>query len=455
MDATGQIGAMRKARQALPPRNMSLSTIALGGSAIAWSAVFVIILAVVLWNARDSVRNETQSAFQMATAAATLRLPTAFDRKDMMAEAVKLAVELRSQRHVTAELRDRSGKTIELPTPPSPAHPAPQWFSNLLRPDQLQDVITITQYPNVEGLLEIRTDPADEIAEVWRDLSVLVPLLFLTALAAIGTTLAVSSLVSRRLEALHNVLGHMREGDLEQRAPRSGLAELDSLGEGIGALASHLALERGENRRLQARMMTLAEAERARIASDLHDEMGPQLFALHAAVGQARRQGGSPEISDSLDAISRHSDAIRKSARAAIDDLRLTPTDGVSLPEMIQELVIEFEDIAPDICFAFQSDQDLPEPDEAGRIAIFRFVRESVLNALRHAGPGALWIDLALDGATLLARVSDDGAGPTPRDRRGLGQAGMRDRALALGAEWTAPQRRDGLTITEFRILLT
>jgi two-component system sensor histidine kinase UhpB len=369
MDATGQIGAFGdpSAKDRTQRPAMRLRAIALTGSATAWLATFAITLVVVLGNARDSVREETDSAFRMASAVATMRLPTAFERRDVMAEAARIAVDIRGQRHVTAELRDRSGRAVELPPAPGPEHPAPRWIADLLRPEPRSDLIPVTQYPNVLGVLEIRTEPSDEIAEAWQDLRVLLPMLAVMALVAIGVTMAVTGLVLRRLGLLGAALEQMRQGRLDERAPRAGLAELDRLTEDVNALAAHLARERAENRRLQARMMTLAEAERARIASDLHDEIGPQLFALQAALGQAARHRPEPELAETLSAIDRHAAAIRKSARAAIDDLRLSPTEGISLVDTVQELLLEFQDMAPEVELALDAPPELSEPDEAGR----------------------------------------------------------------------------------------
>ena len=452
MDATGQMGAMATAQVAGRRRGMALSTIAFGGSALVWIVMFAITVTVVVWNARDSVRQETDSAFRLASAAATLRLPTSFQRQDMMAQAAMIAFDIRNQRHVTAELRDAKGQPVALPGPDGRAARAPDWFARLLRPEPQRDLIPITQYPNVLGVLEIRTEPSDEIAEVWQDLRVLLPLLLVTALVAIGVTMAVTALVLRRLGLLGRSLARMRAGDLDHQAPMTGLAELNALTEDVNALAAHLAHERAENRRLQGRMMTLAEAERARIAADLHDDIGPQLFALQAAVGQAARHETDPELAETLAAIARHAGSVRNSARAAIDDLRLGPAEGASLAEMIQELMIEFQDMAPDTEFGFVCAPDMPTLDDAGNIALYRFVRESVLNALRHARPPQVRVRLEHDHGTALARVQDDGAGPAPRQRRGQGQTGIADRAAALGATWLPPERRCGWTTTEFRI---
>ncbi|MFC3568632.1 LapD/MoxY N-terminal periplasmic domain-containing protein [Paracoccus simplex] len=457
MDATGHIATGRQAPEMRArPHGVALRLLALGGSALAWLAMVAIVASVLVLNARDSVRHETRAAFQLANAFATLRLPTSFARRDMMAEAASIAADIETQRHVSAELRDAAGRPVPLRLPPQPLpDSAPGWFTALIRPEPLSDLIPIAQYPNVLGVLEIRADPRDEIAEAWTDFRRILPLLAATALTAIGVTMAITGLVLRRLGLLGAALERMRTGDLDHPAPQTGLTELAALSDGVNALAAHLAAQRAENRRLQARMMTLAEAERARIASDLHDGIGPQLFALQAAVGQAEDRARSqtdPALSAALAAVSRHAEAIRQSARAAIDDLRLTPTEDADLAEMLQELLIEFSDIAPQVGITFDAAPGLAEPDEAGQIALYRFVRESVLNALRHAAPQTIRVGLTQREGALVASVSDDGSGPMPAGRRGLGQSGMRDRASALGGRYLPPRREGPWTLTEFHL---
>ncbi|SFX02220.1 two-component system, NarL family, sensor histidine kinase UhpB [Paracoccus pantotrophus] len=459
MDATSHIAAAddapaRRGR----PHGVALRLLALGGSALAWLAMCAIVASVLILNARGSVSDETGSAFRLANAFATLHLPTSFERRDMMEQAARIAAEIEAQRHLSAELRDASGQPVALALPPRlPPERVPEWFAALIRPEPQRELIAIAQYPNVLGVLEIRSDPRDEIAEAWADFRLILPLLAAMALAAIGVTMAITGLVLRRLGLLGAALDRMRAGDLDHPAPQTGLAELATLTEGVNALAAHLAAERAENRRLQGRMLTLAEAERARIASDLHDGIGPQLFALQAAVGQAGRAADTardPALAEALAAVSRHAQAIRQSARAAIDDLRLAPAEGASLAEMLQELLIEFSEIAPDTAITLDCPPDLPEPGEAGRIALYRFVRESVLNALRHAAPARVRVRLAREGRGITAQVADDGGRRPAQDRArlgkaGLGQTGMRDRAGALGGRYRPPRREGGWTLTE------
>lgn len=459
MDASGHIAAPI-AGPAPQRRMVSLRLMAFCGALFGWLLVFVIVISVLVASTREAVREEARSALRLASAAATLRLPTAFERREMMAEATDMAASIDALRHVSAELRDASGRTIDLPAAALAAtdapRPVPGWFAALIGPEPERELIAVTQYPNVLGVLEITTDPRDEISEAWHDLRLILPLLAATALVSIGVTMAGTALLLHRLQGLGTALERMRAGELNRRAPPTRIAQLARLGDGVNALAAHLAHERAENRLLQARMVTLAEAERARIASDLHDGIGPRLFALQAAIGQAEHAAAGlpqPELTEALRAVARHAAAIRQGTRNAIDDLRPGWTEDAGLDETLQELLIEFAEMAPGTDIALTPGAtDAPDPGEAGRIAVFRFIRESVLNALRHAAPGRISVSLAGDGGWLVARVTDDGNGPGSSPPRGLGQAGMGDRAMALNGRYLPPRREGDRTVTEFRL---
>ena len=125
-------------------------------------------------------------------------------------------------------------------------------------------------------------------------MTVPVPASWQTRPARVGKSTMTVTSGAGRFPSAGAALARMRGGDLSVRAPQTGLAELAQLSDGVNALASHLADERAENRRLQSRMMTLAEAERARIASDLHDGIGPQLFALQAEIERICQRLGLP-----------------------------------------------------------------------------------------------------------------------------------------------------------------
>lgn len=412
----------------------------------------VIVSLILVFNARNSVREETQSAFILARAAATARLPVNFTRGDMLTEAEILAIEIDRLRHVSAWVTDntnlittpREGGEQNIQT-------VPGWLVGVLTPPPQNDIIPIRQYPNILGILHIATDPSDEIAKTWRNLRIILPMLAAAAILMVALTMGATLIVQRRLRSVGLAMAEMQDGVTARQAPDSNIVELALLTEGANTLSTHLQAERAENRRLQSRIVALAEAERARIASDLHDQIGPQLFALGAAIGQARDQSATapPALRDTLSAIERHAQAIQKSTRSAIEDLRPIGMDDASLDEMLSELILDFAENAPDTLIELDADPAC-ESSEAVEVAIYRFIRESVLNALRHAAPSYIRVTLSQEGDALLAQVVDNGSG-LGNGRVGLGLSGIEDRAIAVGARYTPPYREGKLTKTILR----
>lgn len=437
-----------------PPRRLrlSLGTLAFAGSTATGLIMCVIVSLILMFHARNAVREETQSAFLLARAAATARLPTNFTRTDVMSEAEVLAIEIDRLRHVSAWVTDTANQTT---TPRDNSdhgtRSVPGWLVRALTPPPQSDIFPIRQYPNLLGVLHVSTDPSDEIAKTWRNLRIILPLLVAAAVVMVALTMIATLIVQRRLRGVALAMAEMQDGTTTRRAPDSNITELALLTQGANTLSAHLEAERTENRHLQSRIVALAEAERARIASDLHDQIGPQLFALGAAIGQARAQSdeASPGLRDTFSAIERHAQAIQKSTRSAIEDLRPIGMDDASLDEMLSELVLDFAENAPDTLIELDADP-AAESTEAVEVAIYRFIRESVLNALRHASPSHIRIMLTVDGDMLQAEVTDDGTGPG-NSRIGLGLSGIEDRAKAVGASYTPPHRDGKLTKTTLR----
>jgi len=435
----------------------------------------LIVSAVLILNARDAVQEETASAFALARNAALQRMPPSYGGRDTMGEAMRLAQEIDELRHVSAQVLDTQGQLLQmrargqLRTEPQ----APGWFSALMTPEILQESLPITHYPNMLGVLQVQTDPSDEIAEVWEDFRVILPVLFLTGLAMVLLALLLTNAIGRRLRLVQDAMGEMQRGRLSVRAPDDRLAELAALAAGVNALASHLQAERAENELLQARLIGSSEAERSRIAHDLHDEMGPQLFALRAAVGQAQAMVAEPggdrpgALAEMLDAIAHHASEVQKSARTAINDLRPMLLGEATLSELMEDLVAGFRDISPRTRVLVDMDPaaESASPGELVELSIYRFVRESVLNALRHGRADLIRITIEARSAPkpsgpgragsprlIVTRVTDNGSGPkSDLPSPSFGQIGMQDRARVLGAEYLPPWRENRLTHTELR----
>lgn len=425
----------------------------------------IAVAAIIIVNARKAIVEETSSAFRIAQTTVAIRMPQRFAGQDTMSNAMRLSDEIDALRHVSSQIIDTQGDPLKARTEKTgigPENTAPDWFNRLMRPEPQTDLFPISHYPNILGSLRISTDPSDEIAEVWEDFSVIMPLLALTGMVMVALTMFVSALILRRLRIVQEALTAIRRGDLTRRAPEGQLVEFSALAEGVNELAAHLQAERAENDLLHSRLLTVSDAERAKIASDLHDEMGPQLFALNAALAQAKAvvrdidDKVQPQLLEALEATQTHASAVRDSARTAINNLRPMLLGHGSLIEVLEELIADFTEVSPEVAVDFKADCQAGT-GELEELSIYRFVRESLLNAIRHGKAQRIKIDMHCDdpcnSSQIVIRITDDGGGPSGKVLpRSYGLIGIRDRARALHATYIPPYREGDVTITELRM---
>lgn len=197
-----------------------------------------------------------------------------------------------------------------------------------------------------------------------------------------------------------------------------------------------LCAERGD---LLARVFDAQEQERARIARDLHDELGQQLTGLLLSARAL-------EDSTTADTARAHSATIRRMAADALEAVRrlargLAPVvlHDLGLRAAIQRLC---EDVGGATDFEIAVHCDLPRRRVAPSVetAVYRVVQEAVTNAVRHSHARRLDVRLTRRENDLIVLVADDGRGFEPRSLEdaepglagGLGLRGMRERIELL-----------------------
>ncbi len=162
--------------------------------------------------------------------------------------------------------------------------------------------------------------------------------------------------------------------------------------------------------------------ERARIAQDLHDDIGARLLTL-------MYKAPTPEMEDYV--------------RHTLKDLK-TLTRGLAAPNHpLSHAAAEWKaDIAQrvaaahcELVWAFHSDRDF-ELSVVQWSALTRVLRELVSNALAHAQAARVQVDIRLERGNLTLVVSDDGIGRNPQSwSHGLGLGGVRKRVKQLGGD--------------------
>lgn len=423
------------------------------------------VAVLIVLNARVAIQQETRTALLSAGATLGAGVRLGAPEEDPLPLLLRMAAEFDALRHVSAYATDAAGARLPIPhtaAPDAEEDGPPEWFAAIMRHEsESVDIPAMNAAGLTIGHLYLTTDPADEIEEVWEDFRVIIPLITLSAAVMVLIAVALCRVFLRRIRRLEARVLAMRSGDLQTRVPPLQAQEFTALQEGINDLADFLARERADNLVLQRRILTIGEDERARIAFDLHDQMGPRLFALTSALEQIRAalKGGNcdPQLQDAAEASLTHARAVQAMARAAINDLRPMVIGHAPLAEALEELVVEFAALRPAPQVRLEiDDAPLPKLSEIAELSIYRFVRESILNALRHGQADQITISLnhtAKGPAGLLVRISDNGSGPPDVPLQpGHGLAGIMDRASALGAEFHPPARRAGLTVTSLRM---
>ncbi len=246
--------------------------------------------------------------------------------------------------------------------------------------------------------------------------------------------LAIDLVLLRRvlgpLRRLASVMGAVEPGFPGRRAqaPSGAGREVVALAEALNSMLDRLEDERRDSGR---RALVAQESERARIARELHDEVGQTLTAVAL---RAERAAGEALSQDQ---------ALREIAQSVVRSLDDVHRIGRELrPEALDDLGLVNALIALTSRVGDQSGIEINRELEGGlpplapevELVIYRVAQEAMTNALRHAGATRLTVSLHRGEDHVALRVSDDGRGMPAAPREG-GVRGMRERALLIGAE--------------------
>ena len=193
--------------------------------------------------------------------------------------------------------------------------------------------------------------------------------------------------------------------------------------------------------RWRLRQILRVEHARQRIADDLHDDIGSRMSAVALRLDLV---GRAPSIGE---ADRERLGALAQSARGVVDELRDTVWMVDAGHDDLAALVSRMEQFAAEMLrgrpYTFSGAAALP-PVPLGMEArrhLYLFYKEALHNAVRHAGPAPIAVDVAYTRGRLALTVRDEGAGfdadaPSPTGKRlGRGLHTLQTRADALGGE--------------------
>ncbi len=191
-----------------------------------------------------------------------------------------------------------------------------------------------------------------------------------------------------------------------------------------------------ERKRAEEALREIREAERRRIARELHDVVLQDLTYALQSMQVLRRM---PEGLDRGQETGRQVEALKRAVeglRDAIYDLRL---EGVRERPLVRavEAIVELNRQIGDGCqFELVVDEGFPAAISGPAcVEVVRVVQEALANVRRHSGATHAVVTLGMVNGEVLVEIKDDGRGFGTETSYGIGLTGMRERVLMLGGD--------------------
>jgi len=201
--------------------------------------------------------------------------------------------------------------------------------------------------------------------------------------------------------------------------------------------------------RLTARRQTEVQAERVRIARELHDVLAHSLSQINvqAGVGLHLLDKQPEKAADALASIKETSKQALDEVRSVLGILRDGGSDAPLVPEPDLSRLdgLAASVIAQGIEVTMSNNvDDVPKPTQ---LALYRIVQESLTNIVRHANATRAVVELVETETDYVATIADNGTGSVETSEGGRGLLGMRERAELLGGTLDAGPSGRGFTV--------
>jgi two-component system, NarL family, sensor histidine kinase UhpB len=256
----------------------------------------------------------------------------------------------------------------------------------------------------------------------------------LVVLAGVALVVLVNVYLLRRVigpvQALIAFARGVDYATLDQRVP--GAEPTSEAGELALTFNQMLARLQDERRESTGRVLRAQEAERLRIAQELHDQVGQELTAVLLGLSRIASRVPSRLEDDVLavqEAVRESLEDVRRIAvqlrPEALDDLGLTSALAVLADRCSEQLGLDVSEHIP---------VDLPALRPEIELVVYRVAQEALTNVARHSASTQAELLLDCDQQRLRLTVRDHGLGLPPENLPGTGMRGMRERAALIGA---------------------
>ncbi|MEP6480595.1 MAG: sensor histidine kinase [Rhodoglobus sp.] len=231
-----------------------------------------------------------------------------------------------------------------------------------------------------------------------------------------------------------------------------GILVTFGIGEGVRSRRENVERYR---RAFAQRKQTEVQAERVRIARELHDVLAHSLSQINvqASVGLHLMDKQPAKAREALSSIKETSKTALDEVRSVLGVLRAEGGQDPSAPLVPEPDLSRLVGLAASVTsqgVEVTLDNTVSEAPKAVQLAIYRIVQESLTNVVRHARATTATVDIRLSDENYVVTIGDNGAGLDGKDpNSGRGLLGMRERAELLGGTLqTGHAAAGGLLVT-------
>lgn len=412
------------------------------------AAILALALALALGQAQSNIAHEERGAMQVARLLDHLGglesgPSTSIERHLMALREINRSGQLR---HLQLKLEDQHGQMLVRPVDDLPSSPLEVGYVRLLDwlhplPQASPTIWTLQRGDGTRFRATLLIDPAGEQRESLAGvLGLLIVLCGSACAMAIATYAAVRAALRPMRDILHTIRDYESD-DYSGRLPAQRLHELDTIASALNRMATAIERGRESRRQLSAKMITLQEDERLRIARELHDELGQVLTAMRAdATWLQRRSATDPDTRAVADDLAGNCERVQHDIRDLLSRLRPLQRDDDDTPlplnSLLDELVQSWRNRPGlETRLSLESQFDDDAVPHAVAVALYRLTQEALTNAIRHARASRVVVRVTRQRDVLQWQTMDDGEGIASTGQamhHGNGLAGMCERVWAL-----------------------
>jgi two-component system sensor histidine kinase UhpB len=279
------------------------------------------------------------------------------------------------------------------------------------------------------------------------------PLWLVASFGLVGTALsllvnyAVLRAAFRPLRDLELTVQDVRRGNLAARAPEAALRDplLQEFTLTLNAMLETLEHDRQQLQALSSQVIDAQEAERRRIARELHDETAQTLTSLLVRLRILERANDLAQVRASTAELRELAHKALEEVRNMARELRPSTLDDLGLVAAAQSYTEHTAELLG-FTVTFDSARFPQRLDPQVELVLYRVIQEALTNVARHANARHVSVTLTQEGGCAVAIIQDDGVGfdleaVMASKERGLGLIGMRERMSLVGGRLAISSR--------------